>query len=332
MKYLYLMLNWVFGVIFLLTGAFSLVVSPLAGLSLIAAAGLLLPPVRNFVYSKTNMQFPVAARAFSVFALFIAFGLFIGQGQDRKEQVLAANQSQGDAGKAAKLRQYKIDYFNANREQIIFRVKSAIAEKNYQDAVSQSDEYLISGDKELEQLNAQAKRGVSSSQIDKKTKDLLAELKSVPVEEYEENMSLYQQLLKMHPDSELYKRKVEFYSGKIQEDKQKKRDAEAKQISATSLRAGVLTDDQKKELMIFGMKAMGINVGMDQIKKVLSAREVYEMVAGGLNLNGHLCAELVDVRSLKAQSTYEATCVAYRGGTAEKQYIIDALKGVAFIP
>lgn len=103
-------------------------------------------------------------------------------------------------------------------------------------------------------------------------------------------------------------------------------------ISATSLYAETLSNDQKKELTLFGMKAMGLNVGMAQVKKVVSTAEVHELVATGLNLNGHLCAELVDVRPLKVRSTYEATCVAYRGGTAKKQYVIDALKGVAFVP
>ena len=103
-------------------------------------------------------------------------------------------------------------------------------------------------------------------------------------------------------------------------------------LSETSSQAATLSDVQNKELTLFGMKAMGLNVGIAQVKKVLSTPEVHEMVATGLNLNGHLCAELVDVRPLKVKSTYEATCVAYRGGTAKKQYVIDALKGVAFVP
>ncbi|PPI78395.1 hypothetical protein DXI23_04650 [Marinobacter flavimaris] len=103
-------------------------------------------------------------------------------------------------------------------------------------------------------------------------------------------------------------------------------------FSATSLHAETLSDIHKKELTLFGMKTIGLNVGMAQVKKVLSTPKVHEMVKTGLNLNGHLCAELVDIRPLKTQGAYEATCVAYRGGTARKQYIIDALKGVAFFP
>ena len=96
--------------------------------------------------------------------------------------------------------------------------------------------------------------------------------------------------------------------------------------------AELLSDTQKKELTLFGMKAMGLNVGIGQVKKVLSVLEVNKMVATGLNLNGHLCAELIEIRPLKVKSTYEATCIAYRGGSSKKSYIIDALKGVAFVP
>ena len=103
-------------------------------------------------------------------------------------------------------------------------------------------------------------------------------------------------------------------------------------VSSGPVQSASLSDTQKKELTVFGMKAMGINVSISQVKKVLSTPDVYEMVATGLNLNGHLCAELVSISSLKVKSTYEATCIAYRGGSSQKSYIVDALKGVAFIP
>jgi len=223
-KYLYLTLNWVFGVFFLLVGVLSLVESPLGGLSLIAASALLLPPVRNFVYLKTNKEFPLKARAISIFILFMVFGFFAGQVQERKEQELVAQQAQEKAEKAARLQQENIDYFNANREQIISHIKSTITQKDYQTAISQSNKYLVSGDKELVQLNTQAKNNLSAIQTEK----LLAELKSVSTEEYEKNRRLYQQLLNMHPDNELYKNKVTFYSRKIKEEKEKQIAAEAR--------------------------------------------------------------------------------------------------------
>lgn len=226
MKYVYLGLNWVFGVLLLLAGALSLIESPLAGLCLIAASTLLLPPVRNFVYSKTNREFPVKARAVSVFVLFMAFGFFAGQAQERREQELAAQKAEERAEKTAQLRQEKIDHFNANRDQIIASVEKAIADEDYQAAISQSNKYLVAGDTKLEQLNTEAKNEHAAIQKAEKTERLLAELKSIPVKEYNENKNLYQQLLKMHPNNELYKEKVAFYSNKIEEEKRKKIAAE----------------------------------------------------------------------------------------------------------
>jgi len=96
--------------------------------------------------------------------------------------------------------------------------------------------------------------------------------------------------------------------------------------------AAELTTQQKKELIVFGMRAMGLKVGIGHVKKILSRPEIETMVATGLNLNSHLCAEITDIRPLKVKATYEVTCIAYRGGSAKKAYIVDSLKGVAFVP
>ena len=93
-----------------------------------------------------------------------------------------------------------------------------------------------------------------------------------------------------------------------------------------------LTNIQKKELTVFGLRSMGLNVGVAEVKKVLSIDEVEEMITTGLNLNGFLCARLTTIKPLRVKSTYEATCIAYEGGSSKKHYIINALEGVAFIP
>jgi hypothetical protein len=93
-----------------------------------------------------------------------------------------------------------------------------------------------------------------------------------------------------------------------------------------------LTTEQKKELMLFGMKAMGLNVGVEDIKNVPNNAGVEKVVATGINLNGHLCASLKSIRPLEVESAYEVTCVAYRGGSARKDYVVDALEGTAFVP
>lgn len=228
MKYVYLTLNWVFGVLFLLTGLLSLVESPLGGLCLIIISFLLLPPLRNFVYSKTSKELPVKARAVTIFALFVAFGVFVGQAQDKKEQEVAAQQAQEKAEKAAIARQENIDYFNQNKDEILAKANAALSEKNYQDVISQTSKYLVAGNEQLQKINTTAKTATAEKQKAEKTESLLVKLKAVPATELEENKNLYQQLSNMHPDNEKYKEKLAHYTAKIEEEKQAKIAAEAR--------------------------------------------------------------------------------------------------------
>lgn len=50
---------------------------------------------------------------------------------------------------------------------------------------------------------------------DEETKQLLAELKSIPVREYAANKSRYERLLELHPGNETFSRKLFFYSEKL---------------------------------------------------------------------------------------------------------------------
>ncbi len=97
-----------------------------------------------------------------------------------------------------------------------------------------------------------------------------------------------------------------------------------------SAHAGNLSEQNKKELSVFGMRAMGMKVGVSDMKKVLSQPEIDHLVQTGLNLNGHLCAQIVEIRPLQISGAYEVTCVAYRSGSAKKTYVLESLKGTAF--
>lgn len=55
-----------------------------------------------------------------------------------------------------------------------------------------------------------------------------------------------------------------------------------------------------------------------------------EQIAGVLNLNGLLCARVVNVSPLQVRpNTYEVTCIEYRGGSGTVHYILDAGNGTA---
>jgi len=125
------------------------------------------------------------------------------------------------AQKAAQLRQEDIDNFNANREQIIAFVNKAISEKDYQSALTLSGKYLVTNDAELKEIYARAESDLAAIQKAEETERILKQLKTIPEKDYSINKSLYQQLMRLHPDNDSYKTKVAFYTSKIVEEKQK---------------------------------------------------------------------------------------------------------------
>jgi len=223
MKFVYLTLNWVFGVIFLLMGVPLLFASLLGGVCLISISTFLLPPIRRFVYSKTNKALPVAARAVLILILFVASSVFIGYSQDRDKQELATRQAREKTEKLAQTRQKQIDYFNANHEQIITSVKAALSAKEYKSVLSQSNKYLVTGNKKIGQMNDQAKKELEAIQKTEKTEQLLVRLRKTPTKKYEKNRQLYQQLAELHPENSRYKSKLKFYKIKISKEKKKAR-------------------------------------------------------------------------------------------------------------
>ncbi|MDM8564243.1 hypothetical protein QUF74_01160 [Candidatus Halobeggiatoa sp. HSG11] len=260
MKFVYAVLNWGFGLLFLLLGTFGILAeSVLQGIPFIFISLILLPPVRNFVYSKTRKEMSVVVRTILIFVFLGVFGVFNHQNMEKKHaQNLATQQAkQKNEQQRLERKQQKLVYFNANREQIILDIKASLTAKEYQSVLSQSNKYLVLDDKELNELNAIAKTELAdiekAEQAEKKrladiekaeqaeirkaelaekkrladiekaekTKQLLAELKNVPVEQYEKNRDLYQQLAKINPDNKKYKQKISFYSSKIKESNQK---------------------------------------------------------------------------------------------------------------
>lgn len=232
MKHVYFALNWVFGVLFLLVGLVLIIEFPLGGLSLVLISLLLLPPVRNFVYSKTNKELPVKVRGIAISVLFIAFSVFVVQSYDRKAQELVAKEAKEKAQNAAVLQQQNIDYFNQNSSQILSEIKMSFQKGNYKEVVSLSSKYLPSQNQELIELNSKAKselatiekaEKVAKEKADResKTKEILARLKAIPASKYKQNRNLYQQLVTNNPDNEKYKEKLNFYSAKIKEQQEK---------------------------------------------------------------------------------------------------------------
>jgi len=75
-RYLWLSLNWIFGIFFLLVGLLALLMlEPLPAIPPGVIALLLLPPVRRFVHSRLQIQLPVETRGILIFLLLIVLGI-----------------------------------------------------------------------------------------------------------------------------------------------------------------------------------------------------------------------------------------------------------------
>jgi len=94
MKYVRLSLNLAFGIIFLLIGLYSFSEFPIGGLLLVLISSLLLPPVRNFVYSRTNKELSLKVRGLAILLLLVASFVSVVESQVRKGRELAAMEAQ----------------------------------------------------------------------------------------------------------------------------------------------------------------------------------------------------------------------------------------------
>lgn len=218
MKLINNILSWAFGSFFLLIGFLNLSTSiPLAAIFFIIAF-LLLPPIRRLSHAKTNIVIPSKIRALCLVTLFVAL-IFTSEYESNKLlQEAASKLAAEQAAEKAQEEQKTIQYFNSNRDQILSEIKTAISENDLPSAIANSKKYLISEDEELKALYAQSENGLKAAEIEKKTLELLKQLKTIPTKEYQKNKELYQQLLDMHPETALYKTKVAFYSEEIKKE------------------------------------------------------------------------------------------------------------------
>lgn len=218
MKYIYLAVGWIFGVSFAFSGIGLATESPLGGLIVIAASLFLIPPARDFVYSKTNRSMSLGARVGTVVGLLFIASLIVGQDASSQAQRKAEQEAQAQAELAAQAKQANIDYYNQHKEEILAKAGEALAAKDYKSVVEQTNKYLAAGDEQLKRLNTKAAEIIAAEHKAERTDSILTQLKSVPASEYEQNKNLYNQLVAMHPDNAQYKEKLAHYNNKIAEE------------------------------------------------------------------------------------------------------------------
>ena len=185
---------------------------------MIAISPLLLPPVRDLVYSKTSKKLSIKTRGILISVLFICSVIIIGQVQEKEAEELAIKE-------ANFLKQKKENYYNSNREKIISSLNKSLKNKDYDSVILEAKKYEIFKDKDIKEIVTKAeqalkieKRAKNKAKKVKKEKELLAKLKYIKSTEYKKNLDVYTQLNNLYPSNNKYEDKLKYYSNKLKKE------------------------------------------------------------------------------------------------------------------
>ncbi|MFC0445353.1 hypothetical protein ACFOD1_07535 [Pseudidiomarina halophila] len=229
MKYVYLTLNWIFGLVFLFLGVLMLFNEPIMGLFFLVASSLLLPPIRGFVNSKTNYSLSAKHRAISVTAaILLALVSPTFTGSTVPGPSVPDNRTDSNSELLA-LRAEQAQYFRDNRDTVISMIKNSLARDDFENAAAESNKYLHTDDAELAALNHTARELLAEKRKQALIGEKIARLKDLPVENFRENHKLYQELTELVPGNAEYINKRDFYASKIKEEESHIAATEARQ-------------------------------------------------------------------------------------------------------
>ena len=197
---------WVFGTLTLFAWLTFLYITGyfIASLPILVISMLLLPPIRQFFYLKTKKQISFNIKSFLIWVMIILFGILAVISSNNNETRESEKREQEQVKKLAEINKNNIDYFNINRKKIIEKAKMYLANKSYQETIKLTDKYLVTKDKELQQINYLAK-----------TEMILTRLKTISSEDYIGNKKLYKQLVSLNPENTKYKEMLDSYLNKI---------------------------------------------------------------------------------------------------------------------
>lgn len=231
MQYVYLTMGWLFGLLLIVPGIVIAVTPPyisFSGVLLVFAGLAIFPPFRNFLTGKTGVNVTARMTAVSVAVLFIGASIMGGIESDRQSAIKAQEEKLAQEKQREEHRKSIIQEFSKNREAIIAEVRELTESGDYNPALGMAEKYLITGDPELKALQQEARAALQAENDAKRTKVILEQLKGIPVERYEENLRLYRELVSIHPETEEYQSKVDFYTSKLDEKRRQEKLAEAR--------------------------------------------------------------------------------------------------------
>lgn len=209
-------LHWVIGSLFLFLGLVLIIGKYIyPAIPIIIISIILMPPVRKRFHRKYNIEYGTKKTSAAIAVMVAIFGgtVLYNHIQDVKQKEFAAKEAKIRADNLAKRKAALTKKFEANRASIISDIKSEIGFKEYKDAVTMSQPYLVTGDTELKSLYSEARSDLEAQINKAKEASILKALKSVPVSNYKKNEELYGQLSNLYPDNATYKKEYERYKG-----------------------------------------------------------------------------------------------------------------------
>lgn len=209
--------GWIFGSLAFLMALPMFLVSFMAGLPYLIIGLMLLPPAREYAYSKTKITLSSSVKTIAIIVLF-GFSVYFGvTSSDKSAEEDAVKESQKQSASLAATRQKNAEFFKQNSASILEQVKKLVDEKKYAEALAASTKYLSSKNIELKKLH-----DIAYEQNKKeKTEKVLAEISKTPESDLTKLAELYAQLASINPEVSEYKEKNKTILGRIEWNKGK---------------------------------------------------------------------------------------------------------------
>lgn len=199
----YKILSWIGSILASILALISLFKSFIACIGLVIIALLLLPPARNYVFTKYKLSIFNNTRTAIIVVLFFTSMGFIANGaiKSAKEQVQELDYKKKQERQQEK--QADLDYFNRNKSTILYDLNNLLNNNDYRSVLAKSYKYMDSNDANLKAIQNKANEQI-----------ILVYLKNVkddPVT-YQQLYIIYQQLAALNPSSKEYKDKIDYYA------------------------------------------------------------------------------------------------------------------------
>ncbi len=151
------------------------------GILVIIISLFLIPPVREFVYSKTNKQISIGYRSLIIITLLAITGATTPSSTEAQKEEWKLAEEKTEMEKIKK-------YFHEHRVEILAEMELKILDGNYKEAITFASKYILFEDKELDKMNKEAEDSLEKKQKEQRAQ-LVAKLKKEREKKKQDNQT-----------------------------------------------------------------------------------------------------------------------------------------------